>query len=89
MAHTQVMEDTYLNMELALPRDGDGPEFARVTKRLRDNNGIPIGRAHDNPILDSRVYEVEYLDGHKASLTANAIAENIFAQVDEEGNKHC
>ena len=30
-----VFDDTYLNMELAIPRDGDGPEFAKVTKRLR------------------------------------------------------
>ena len=83
----EVLEDTYLNMEIALPRDGEGPEFARVTKRLRDADGIPIGTAHDNPILDSRVYEVEYLDGHKASLAANTIAENIFAQVDDEGHR--
>jgi hypothetical protein len=83
----EVLEDTYVNMEIALPRDGEGPEFARVTKRLRDANGIPIGTANDNPILDTRVYEVEYLDGHKASLAANTIAENLFSQVDEEGNR--
>ena len=87
--HTpEVLEDTYVNMELALPRDGDGPEFARVTKRLRDANGIPIGTANDNPILDTRIYEVEYLDGYKASLAANTIAENLFSQVDEEGNRY-
>jgi hypothetical protein len=34
------------------------------------------------------MYEVEYPDGHKASLAANAIAENMFAQVDDEGNQH-
>jgi len=43
-------------MEVALSRDCDGPEFARVTKRLRDANGIPIG-TNDNPILDMRMYE--------------------------------
>ncbi len=83
-----VFGDTYLNMELAVPRDSDGPEFARVTKRLRDGNGLPIGVAHKNPILDTRMYEVEYKDGHKASLAANAIAESMFAQVDDEGNRH-
>ena len=82
-----VLDDTYLNMEVALPRDDDGPEFARVTKRLRDANGIPIGTANNNPILDTRIYEVEYLDGHRASLTANTIAENIFAQIDDEGRR--
>ena len=83
-----VLQDTYLNMELALPRDGEGPEFARVTKRLQDKDGLHIGTANDNPILDTRLYEVEYLDGHKASLAANAIAENLFAQIDEKGNRH-
>jgi hypothetical protein len=83
-----VFDDTYLNMELAIPRDSDGPEFARVTKRLKDKDGLPIGRANNNPILDTRMYEVEYPDGHKASLAANAIAENMFAQVDDKGNRH-
>ena len=81
-------DDTYLNMELALPRDGAEVQFGRVVKRLRDKDGIPIGTAHDNPILDTRIYEVEFQDGHKASMAANAIAENLFAQVDDEGNRH-
>jgi hypothetical protein len=81
-------DDAHVNMELATPRDGDGPEFAKVTKRLRDKDGLPIGKAHDNPILDARVCEVEYQDGHKAALAANAIAENMFAQVDDEANRH-
>ena len=33
------------------------------------------------------MYKVEYQDGHTAALTANLIAENIFVQVDEEGNR--
>ena len=32
------------------------------------------------------MYEVEFADGEKASLAANYIAENLFAQVDDEGN---
>ena len=56
-------------------------------KQLKDNQGRPIGIASDNPILDTRMYEVEYQDGHTAALAANIIAENIFAQVDEEGNR--
>ena len=83
-----VYDDTYLNMELALPRNGAEVQFGRVLKRLRDKDGIPIGTAHDNPILDTRMYEVEFQDGHKASLGANAIAENLFAQIDDEGNRH-
>ena len=58
-----VFYDTYLNMELALPRYGGDTTFARVTKRLKDANGLPIGTSHENPILDTIVYEVEYADG--------------------------
>ena len=84
----EVYEDTYTNMELALDRGDEGPTFAKVTKRLKDAEGRPIGTANDNPILDTRMYEVEYLDGYKTSLTANTIAENLFAQIDTEGNRH-
>ena len=81
-------DDNYLNMELAITRGNDGPEYAQVTKRLKDNNGFPIGIANQNPIIDTRMYEVEYQDGYKASLTANAIVHNLFAQVYKEGNRH-
>ena len=77
---------------LALPRNGEGPEYARVTKRLRDKEGMPVGTANDNPILNTRLYEelyeVEYANGHKKALAVNAIAENMVAQVDDEGNRH-
>ena len=81
-------DDTYLLMELALPKNGDQPQFARVTKRLKDANGLPIGTANHNPILDTRMYEVQYQGGHKASLKANSIAKSLFAQVYEEGHRH-
>ena len=43
--------------------------------------------ADQNPLLDTRMYEVEFADGEKASLEANYIAENLFAQIDDEGNR--
>ena len=60
---------------------------ATVRKRVRDEDGQPVGVAHNNPMLDSRKYEVEYIDGHVEELTANLIAENLMAQVDEEGRR--
>ena len=82
-------DDRYLNMQLTVPRgDNPNPQYARVTKRLRDTDGVPDRTANENPILDSCMYEVEYQDGTKVSLAANYIAENLFEQVDEEGNRH-
>ena len=80
--------DTYLNMELAIPQgDSLEPRLARVTKRLKDANGLPIRLANENPVLDTRMYEVQYLDGEWASLAANNIAKNLFAQIDEDRNR--
>ena len=81
-----MLEGTYLDIEITLTRYREGPVFSEVTKHMRDANIIPIDKYHANPMLDSRVYEVVYLDGHKASLDANIIAENIFSPVDKEGN---
>ena len=77
------IEDTYVNMEIVLPRDGEVPEFSKVTKCMWDLNGIPIVRDNYNPMLDTRVYDIEYLDGYNLSLYVNNISENIFSQVDE------
>jgi hypothetical protein len=74
-------------MELALERDDTSAKFANVTKRMKDAAGNPIDTAHDNPILDTRLYEVEYLDRHKAAMAASVIAENMLAQVDHDGNR--
>jgi hypothetical protein len=80
----EVGSDQYIGMELALPRGDDGEMIhARVTKRMRNEEGQPIGTAHNNPLLDSRRYEIEYIDGNVEELTANIIAENIIAQVDD------
>lgn len=79
----------YIGMEVALPTGSESePQLARVTKRIRGDDGLPIGRAHNNPLLDSRMFEVEYLDGQKRAITANQIADNLFAQIDDEGNRH-
>ena len=84
-----IADDYYINMEISLPRDGqEAWKFARVSKRARGEDGQPIGKANSNPILDTRMFECEFLDGHVEVLPANTIAESMFAQVDEEGNRH-
>ena len=79
--------DTYVGMELTLDRPGSDPGYARITKRLKNNEGTPIGVANSNPILDTRLYEVEYPDGHCAATSANIISENLLSQVDHDGHR--
>ena len=54
-----------------------------------DKNNLSIGKPNSNPTLDSRKYEVEYLDGTLEVLSANIIAENLTSQVDNEGHRNC
>ena len=52
----------------------------------RDPEGSQIGRANSQPVFDTRRYEVDFGDGDITKLTANLIAESMYAQVDLEGN---
>ena len=44
--------------------------------------------AHENPILDTRMYQVEFAGGKVPELTANVIAESMYVQWDADGNEH-
>jgi hypothetical protein len=77
--------DGYLTKEVLLPRGGE-LVTARVLKRRRDGDGIPTGCRHQNPILDTREYEVELPNSSIGTYTANVIAENLAAQSDIESH---
>ena len=63
-------------MKIALPRDSEGPEFGKVVKRLRDANGLPIGTANDNLILDTPKLMMRAIDSSYLTqlLTTELIA---------------
>ena len=82
---TPEIGDTYLNMELMLPCGGTLAR-GQVTERKRDHEGNVIGRSNANPILDNREYEVKFEDGDVNELTANAIAELMYAMCNENGD---
>ena len=80
--------DNYLGMELGMPRGHDDQLLrARVKRRAIDVDGVPVGVRNNNPLLDTRLYEIEYLDGTIEHVTANVIAECLLAQVDDEGHR--
>ena len=47
-----------------------------------------MGRTHVNPILNTRMYQVEFAGGEVTESTANVITESIYAQWDVEGNEY-
>ncbi len=87
LAAAKAAGDYLVNSEVLLPV-GDRHEFARVLCQKRDSNGVPVGIAHKQPALDTRVYEVHFPDGRTKELAANAIAEALYAQCDPDGNEY-
>jgi hypothetical protein len=52
-----------------------------------DASGNLIGKANPNPLLNTRMYQVQFSDGTVQDYAANHIAEAIYAAVDDEGNR--
>ena len=78
--------DMYLDAEVMLPK-GDKQLTGKVKRQKRERDGTLKGTAHKNPILDTRVYEVEFPDGEIAEYAANVLAQNMISQCDLEGNQ--
>lgn len=78
--------DNYLNAEVVLPRGGSLSQ-GKVLRRLYGEDLKPIGLRNNNPILDTREYEVQFEDGEVSTYQANLIAEHMYSQCDEEGHR--
>ena len=80
------VRDYYIRAEILLPR---GDEMARdnVVEWSCDARGNIMGRAHMNPILDTRIYQIEFAGGKVTESTANVITESMCAQYDADGNE--
>jgi hypothetical protein len=84
---TPDVADNYISANLLLPL-GKEMKRGRVVERKRAADGTPIGRANNNPILDTRVYTVQFDDGDVTDLSANLIAECMYSQCDPDGNQY-
>jgi hypothetical protein len=79
--------DPYIGAEVLLPHQGR-QLTAKVKNRKQNAMGDLIGHSNANPILDTRLYEVEFPDGSEATYSANVIAENMLSQCDSEGRQY-
>ena len=78
--------DEYLTAEVVLPHGGELAR-AKVTAHKHDAMGRPIGKkAPSQPMLDTRMYEVEYPDGSTEAIMVNLIAKNLYSQVNAKGH---
>jgi hypothetical protein len=84
---TPEANDPFVGAEIRLPLGGILKK-GRVASRKRDADGNPAGLSHDNPILDTRKYVVQFDDGDATELTANMIAESMYSQCDPDGYEY-
>ena len=67
------------------PGEDSIPVISQVKFRKQYTLYNLIGREHINPIIDIRVYELEYPDGSVDEYAVKFIIENIIDQVDDPG----
>jgi hypothetical protein len=77
----------YIGVDLLFPKGGTMTR-GRVTAQKGTPTATPKGRANPNPILDTHDYTVTFDDGDVTNLTANLIAESMYAQCDLDGNQY-
>ena len=70
-------------MDISLDRGGEELQLAKVVNRMKGSEGNPIGMSNKNPILDKRVYEIEFEDDFHHPVAANLIPGNLFAPVNQ------
>ena len=77
------MIDNYLNMNLIFDVSTNDGHCGTVVKQSWLLGGREISFYDNNPSFDTREYEMDFTDGMRYKYTANIIAENMYAQVDE------
>ena len=78
--------DKLVSARITLPVSGVNQQ-GQVKQCNHDLDGNNIGKHHPDMSLNATMYEIQFDDGHTESYTANRIAENIYEQLDDEGNK--
>ena len=83
-----MLSDDYVDMELGLPCGEDDTLMHAIVKQRKLNDNVnPIRTESTNPLVDTRAYEIEFIDVTTEILTANIIAKNSLAQIDEERHR--
>lgn len=77
--------DEYVNTHFQMMNEEGIPILVKVKGRKRDQHGNLVGERNPNPILDTRVFNVEYPDGRMEEVSTNVIAESLFSECDADG----
>ena len=67
-----------------IAREGEGMVAARVIKRSLGPDGNAVGAFNHNKILDTRIYDIMFMDRTIQQLAVNRIALIMYEHVDSE-----
>jgi hypothetical protein len=84
LLNQQPAYDTMINAEVQL-QQGEEYVTCKVIGRATGPDGETYGTYDENPYLNSIMYDVEMPDGQVKEYCANIIAQNMLAQVDQDG----
>ena len=63
--------DNFLGTKVVMPGRDSVPVLAEIKNRKRNARGDLIVEPNSNPILDTRIYELEYHDGRIEEVSVN------------------
>ena len=77
--------DEYIRAEIVIPGRDALPVLGKFKKRKRDAYGNLMENKNSNPILDTRIYELEFPDERIEEFAVNDFTKNLFNQADLDG----
>ena len=77
--------DNYIGAKVVVPGKYYIPFLSQARHRRQDTLGNPIGEEHSKPILNTRMYELQFSDGIVDEYDINIIIENIIDHIDDLG----
>ncbi len=76
--------DEHIGQQVTIKKS-DGPIMVKVASRYRNDSGHLVGKRHEHPQLDTRIYNVELPDGSYERYSANILTEALADTVNPDG----
>ena len=83
---TKELKDNIIGISVLLPTGGQMLEGIVKSRKRTSDNLYLIQKENTNPLLDTRVYNIEFPYGGIMEYSTNTIIESLLENSDEEGN---
>ena len=82
------LQDKYVGICVLLPRGDTLNEGVVLNQKRTADGNLLQGKESTNPILETRVYEVQFPDGGISEYTTNIIVESLYSNCDDNGQQY-